>query len=322
VGIISVRAFLGSQKRPDLVIYDHVHLAVLHALIPALRDVPYAVFLHGIEVWEPLVGRRRAALEGANLVLANSATTVAGARDVNPWLPDGEITWLGVRGRRQPNDLRSTPPTAMFVGRIMRDERRKGHDAVLDAWPKIRAAVPAAKLLIVGTGTDAARLERRAKSERLTGVEFRGRISDQERDRIYGSGRLLFHPSKQEGFGLAGVEAASFGIPVLGLAGTVVEELFPSGAGAALARNWEIQNIAQAAIPVLADAQFASRLGVAGWNRVQANFLEEHFAQRFRRALARFLPFDGSQRWAIDVAETTPPSQAPRSEPTTVWSRR
>ena len=31
---------------------------------------------------------------------------------------------------------------------------------------------------------------------------------------------MLFYPSRQERFGLAGVEAASFGVPFLGLAGT------------------------------------------------------------------------------------------------------
>ena len=58
-------ALLGSIKTPDLVVYDHVDLAVLQAVIPRLKSVPYAVFLHGIEVWKPLVGRRREALLGA-----------------------------------------------------------------------------------------------------------------------------------------------------------------------------------------------------------------------------------------------------------------
>jgi glycosyltransferase involved in cell wall biosynthesis len=107
---------------------------------------------------------------------------------------------------------------------------------------------------------------------------------------MYRSSRLLFYPSRQEGFGLAAVEAASFGIPVLGLAGTVVEELFPNDTGILLARNWGRHSIAQAAIPVLADSQLARAVGSAGWLRVQNNFLEEHFTERFRRVLAKLLP--------------------------------
>ena len=161
---------------------------------------------------------------------------------------------------------------------------------LVDAWPEIRTAVPDAKLLIVGTGDDERRLRRRVKNEHLLGIEFCGRLDDAERDRMYRSSRLLFYPSRQEGFGLAAVEAASFGVPVLGLAGTVVEELFPDDTGILLARDWGRHSIAQAAIPVLADSQLAKAVGSAAWTRVQNNFLEEHFTERFRRVLAKLLP--------------------------------
>jgi phosphatidylinositol alpha-1,6-mannosyltransferase len=319
-GIVGARTFFGGLERPDLVVYDHVHLAVLHSLIPGLRRVPYAVFLHGIEVWEPLVGRRREALVKANLLLANSTTTVTMARNVNPWLPEAEVVWLGVRGRPRANDLRSTPPVALFVGRMMPSERLKGHDAVLDAWPEIRSAVPEARLLIVGTGKDAGRLQRRVASERLVGVEYPGRVSDAERDRMYASCRLLFYPSKQEGFGLAAVEAASFGIPVLGLTGTVIEELFPNGAGATLAPSWARQDIARAAISVLHEAEFASALGLAAWKRVQTKFLQEQFAQRFRRALARFIPVYADT--GSDMPALTTKTVSSQDRELTAWSKR
>ena len=290
IGLTGWRALLGSLKRPDLVVYDHVHLAVLHATIPSLRAIPYAVFLHGAEVWEPLVGRRREALLGASLLLTNSATTEAAARIVNPWLPKLEVVWLGVHGQPGPTDLTAVPPVGLIVGRMVSSERLKGHDAVMDAWPEIRTAVPDAKLLIVGTGDDERRLRGRVKNEHLLGIEFCGRLHNAERDRMYRSSRLLFYPSRQEGFGLAAVEAASFGVPVLGLAGTVVEELFPDGTGILLARNWARRSIAQAAIPVLADSQLAKAVGSAAWTRVQNNFLEEHFTERFRRVLAKLLP--------------------------------
>jgi phosphatidyl-myo-inositol dimannoside synthase len=290
IGLVGGRAFLGSLKRPDLVVYDHIHLAVLHTVIPSLRAIPYAVFLHGVEVWEPLVGRRREALLGASLLLTNSATTEAAARLVNAWLPRVEVVWLGVHGQPGPSDLTAVPPVGLMVGRMASSERLKGHDAVMDAWSEIRTAVPEAKLLIVGTGDDEARLRRRVENERLLGIEFCGRLDNAERDRMYRSSRLLFYPSRQEGFGLAAAEAASFGVPVLGLAGTVVEELFPEDSGIVWTRNWGSDSIAQAAIPVLADSRLASALGSAAWTRVQNNFLEEHFTERFRRVLENLLP--------------------------------
>src|SRR5437764_3862217 len=289
---IAAHVLLGSQNPPDLVIYDHVHLAVLHAMIPKFRSVPYAVFIHGVEVWQTLGGRRREALLAASVLIANSATTVAAARRFNPWLPEVRVAWLGISGASLHVDAGKTPPNALIVGRMSSQERCKGHDAVMNAWRSIRETVPEAKLAIIGTGSDEPRLRRRVEEERLGGIRFLGRVTDEERDRAYCSSRLLFYPSAQEGFGLAGIEAASFGVPFLGLAGTVTAELFPDGNGVVLAKDLTAKSIAEAAIPVLTDAQLASRLGEAARKRVNSTFLEEHFALRFRLALREVLQID------------------------------
>jgi phosphatidylinositol alpha-1,6-mannosyltransferase len=286
---IAAHVLLGSRNPPDLVIYDHVHLAVLHSLLSKLKRVPYAVFIHGIEVWQPLTERRREALLRASVIVANSATTVAAARKVNPGLPDIEVAWLGIRASSTQVDPGQSPPTMLIVGRMSSPERCKGHDAVMNAWPFIRAAVPQAELVIIGTGSDEPRLQRRVQSEQLAGIRFLGRLSDEQRDRAYCSSRLLLYPSEQEGFGLAGVEAASFGVPFLGLAGTVTEELFPDGNGVVLAKDLRPESIAEAVIPVLTDPRLASTVGSAARKRVQGTFLEEHFAARFRTALRQVL---------------------------------
>jgi glycosyltransferase involved in cell wall biosynthesis len=286
--LIACRATWGSLQRPDLVVYDHVHLAVLHSLVPTLKETPYVVFLHGVEVWLPLPERRCQALRRADLLLTNSATTESQARSFNPWLPKVNVTWLGVPDQPQPADIGKSPPIGLMVGRIVAEERCKGHDAVMEAWPLIRAVVPEAKLMIVGTGDDEHRLRQKVAKEHLEGIEFCGRLSDAQRDQMYRSCRLLFFPSTGEGFGLAAVEAASFGMPVLGLAGTVMEELFPNG-GVVIARDIDKKSIAEAAIPVLKDPRRAATLGQTARARVQSAFLEEHFVERFRRALSPLL---------------------------------
>lgn len=289
---IAAHILLGSQHPPDLVIYDHVHLAVLHAMVPKFRNVPYAVFIHGVEVWQALGGRRREALLGASVIVANSDTTVMAARRANPWLPDVQVAWLGIRGTSRQVDPGRLPPHALIVGRMSSPERYKGHDAVMDAWPLIRSAIPQAQLAIIGTGSDEPRLRRRVQQEHLAGIRFLGRVSDKERDRAYCSSRLLFYPSEQEGFGLAGIEAASFGVPFMGLAGTVTAELFPEGNGVVLVKDLTPRSIAEAAIPVLTDSRLASILGDAARKRVHHTFLEEHFAARFRRVVRKVLQLD------------------------------
>ncbi len=283
-GTFAARVLWGSLRKPDFVFYEHVHLAAIHGLIPRLADVPYGVFLHGIEVWEPLVNRRRDALLRATILISNSHSTIKAARAVNPWLPEVKVTWLGVQRRDSAVRAGELPPVGLIVGRMASVERLKGHDAVLDAWPQVHKCVPQARLLMVGGGNDQIRLRRRVSQERIGGVEFLGRLSDPARDMLYSRSRLFFFPSKQEGFGLAGVEAAACGMPVLGLAGTVMEELFPNGS-AILINDLSAATITEAAVRVFRDAEFATRLGCAARKRVEENFLEEHFISRFQAAL-------------------------------------
>jgi hypothetical protein len=70
---------------------------------------------------------------------------------------------------------------------------------------------PCARLNIVGTGHDEGSLRRRVEKEGLEGITFFGILSDGERDNTRRSTRLLFYPSTQKRFGLAGVEAAAYG---------------------------------------------------------------------------------------------------------------
>lgn len=276
-------AALGSLARPRLVLYEHVDLATLHALIPWLAAVPHAVFLHGVEAWRPLDGRRRRALLGAQVLLANSAATVAEARRHNPWLPAVTVTHLGVTPVAPGRPAGERSPLALMVGRMCRTERYKGHEQVLAAWPLIRAAVPDAELLVVGEGDDRPRLE--AAAAGAPGVRFLGWVTDERRGELYRTCRLLLQPSLREGFGLAAVEAATAGAVVLGLRGTVLEELFPAPGSVALAGAQQAAEIARAAIPVLLDGAEASRAGAGAQARARDCYLEHHFIERVRSAL-------------------------------------
>jgi glycosyltransferase involved in cell wall biosynthesis len=106
----------------------------------------------------------------------------------------------------------------LFVGRL---ERSKGLDVLLEssAWAAERLDRPV-RLLIAGEGSRADRARREAA--RLTSlnprftVEFPGWIDDAARSAAFSSADLLLIPSTwPEPFGLAGVEAASAGVPAI-----------------------------------------------------------------------------------------------------------
>jgi len=97
-------------------------------------------------------------------------------------------------------------------------------------------------------------------------------LRDEERDQLYARSRLLFLSSKQQGFGLAGVEAAAAGMPVMGLAGTVMSELFPNGS-AVLVNDLLASTTSKAAVGVLGDSACRNRR----WGSPAANVWKKIF---------------------------------------------
>jgi len=281
------RAALGALAWPRLVLYEHLDLAVVHQLIPWLATRPYAIFLHGTEAWRALEGRRRRAVAGAAILLANSGSTVAEARRRNPWLPPVAVTHLGVEPAVEGPPAGQRPPIALMVGRMAAAERYKGHAEVLAAWPRIRAAEPRAELIVVGSGDDQGRLAQLARG--LPGVRFTGWVEDQERLRLFRECRVFLQPSLREGFGLAALEAASAGMAVVGLKGTVLEELLPQAGSVALARSQAPDDLLAAVVPLLRDADLATSVGRAGRARVLEHFRQDQFVARVRAALATWV---------------------------------
>src|SRR5688572_25051505 len=164
-------------RRPHLVLYEHRGLARLHPWVPWPRHTRYAILLCGFEVWHPLPPPQRRVIEGADVLLAISQFTIEEARKSNPWLPPARVVHLGVDLPDSSKPCSPSSPLLVLVGRVDAGERFKGHDEVLDAWPAIRAAVPDARFLAIGGGSDVERLRQRVYSERLAGVEFTGFVS-------------------------------------------------------------------------------------------------------------------------------------------------
>ena len=62
------------------------------------------------------------------------------------------------------------PPGSPIVGVVGRLEPEKGHPTLIDAWPAVLRAVPAARLLIVGEGSRREALEAQADALGLLGA--------------------------------------------------------------------------------------------------------------------------------------------------------
>ena len=150
--LVFVLANFAAMQRATHVIYDFAGTARAHFNAP-FRRRPYAVWVHGLEVWQGAPLKYTRAICGADLIIANSAYTVARA---NGLLPNGvEIIAcpLSTPEDHSPAKIGPSegPPTVMLLGRA--DELfAKGHDLLIEVWPDVVSAVPDAKLLLVGGG--------------------------------------------------------------------------------------------------------------------------------------------------------------------------
>src|SRR5262249_8703857 len=105
----------------------------------------------------------------------------------------------------------------LTVGRMAAEERYKGFDEVINVLPQLLQRLPDLKYLIVGDGSDRGRLEDMVKVLGLSQyVIFAGRVLEGEKVAPYHLADAFVMPSYGEGFGIALIEAAACGIPIVG----------------------------------------------------------------------------------------------------------
>jgi glycosyltransferase involved in cell wall biosynthesis len=111
---------------------------------------------------------------------------------------------------RDPGERVRSGEYAVFVGRLAED---KGVRVLLEAWKRLPPHYP---LQIVGDGPERAVLEAQALELRLSGIVFRGRLSNAETIDAVKGARFIIVPSIwYEGFPMCVVESFACGTPVL-----------------------------------------------------------------------------------------------------------
>ena len=132
---------------------------------------------------------------------------------------------------------RSSDPLFVCVGRLMPHKRV---DLLLRVWDQVQPVV-GGRLLIVGDGPERASLEAQAG----TGVEFVGRVDEDEKWLLLSQAWGLIHPAHHEGWGIVIIEAAEVGTPAIGFRVPGVQDAIVDGVSgilvdseAELARRW------------------------------------------------------------------------------------
>ncbi|MBI4241968.1 MAG: glycosyltransferase family 4 protein [Candidatus Rokubacteria bacterium] len=141
-------------------------------------------------------------------------------------------------------------PILLYVGRL---DREKSVERLLDAFRLVVEALPRARLVVVGQGTQAVRLRARARGtsagERVSfvGVQPREGLPD-----YYRAVDLFCFASQTETQGLVLAEAHASGLPCVAVAGPGVDEVVADGETGLLVKP-DPRALAEAAIELLLD---------------------------------------------------------------------
>lgn len=174
------------------------------------------------------------------------------------------------------NPSSSVPADARVLLAVSRLVAQKGVDRAVRALAAIHAQHPDAVLVVLGEGSERARLDALARELGVADAVFLlGRVPDVAAwlDRA----ELLVHAARWEGFGLALLEAMIAGLPIVATGVSSIPELVVDGETGFLV---ETDDVAPPVIRILADPDLAARLGRAGRARARSEFSVGQMARR------------------------------------------
>lgn len=186
---------------------------------------------------------------------------------------------LGVEGRR----------IVLAVGRLI---PRKGYDTTIQALPRVAEAVPDVLYLIVGDGPDRPRLEAMARDYGVADrVRFLGSVPHEAIRPYYNLGDVYTLPARSEppsieGFPIVYMEANACGKPVIGARSAGIPDAVLHEQTGLLIEPGNADEMADALLRVLTDAELADRLGREGRRRVVEELSWNHVADRIFAVLA------------------------------------
>jgi glycosyltransferase involved in cell wall biosynthesis len=220
---------LFSRRACDGVLCGHINLLPLAWALAHWKGVPLLLVVHGLEARTP------SAKPLSNWLASQVDGFVAASR----FTKERFLGWADLdakRGRVIPTGIadrtRFTPgpkspalldrygledrTLLLTLGRLPVQEKRKGHDEVLEVLPELVEERPDLAYLICGDGDDRPRLERKAKRLSLAGrVVFAGYVPEEEKVAHYRLADAFVMPGRTEGFGIVYLEALACGVPVV-----------------------------------------------------------------------------------------------------------
>ena len=244
--------------RPIVVVSRRVDFSIFRNSFLGLNGIKYRMGLDRIvcvsdAVRDVLV---RDGLSPERLRVVRSAVDPARIRDAAP---------VDVRRRL---DL---PPAARIVLAVGALVDHKGHKFLVEAWPKVVAAVPDAYLVIAGEGPLRASLGELAKALWVDRrIAFAGLVDDLPG--WFASADLLCMPSVAEGLGTSVLDGMVAGLAIVATRAGGIPEMVRHDVEGLLVEPGDSAGLGDALVRVLSDGDLRARLGAAARRRVDEAF--------------------------------------------------
>lgn len=221
--------------------------------------------------WLPLLAQRALLARWRGVfgaVIANSEATrrqlLAGGWPVTSVLPNGTP-------EQPPRPPLAGPPVVAYAGRLVPE---KGVEVLLRAFAQVRAALPAAQLLVLGDGPQRAALEALAAQLGLgAAVTFRGYVPPEATEALLAGAWVQAVPSVwAEPFGMVAIEAMMRGTAVVASRSGGLAETVRDGHTGRLVPPGDVNAWAAALLPLLQSPALAEQWGAAGRERALADY--------------------------------------------------
>ena len=182
--------------------------------------------------------------------------------------------WQSPQPRERLCEEFSLRPDAPVVGMAAQFIPRKGHDVLLAALPAVVEHFPDVQVLLFGKGREQEHVQRAVEREGLArNVLFAGFRDDLPS--WFGALDLLVHPARREGLGVALLQAASAGLPIVASDAGGMGEIVIDGETGRLVPPGDAAALAEAMVALLGDRALAGRLGDGARRRVTEEFSVE-----------------------------------------------
>ena len=174
---------------------------------------------------------------------------------------------------------KSLAPTVLYFGRL---KYYKSVDVLIEAFKKVIEKIPDARLIIAGSGEEDANLKDLTKRLRLEGkVEFKGRVSNEDKVTLLRRALVLVNPSFMEGWGITTIEANACGTPVIASDVPGLRDSVRDGKTGYLVPRGDVGAFSEKIIKIISDKKLRDQMGREGvmwaqnfdWNKTSGSFL-------------------------------------------------